>query len=65
MKIDYQEKLIELFVLAATAPHKKGFEKCIDLISTCNEFLTNEEIATATIKAEYILQTLKKLEVSK
>lgn len=63
MKIDYQEKFIELLVLAATAPHKKGFEKCIDLIYACTEFLTNEEIATATIKAEYILQTLEELEV--
>jgi len=65
MAIDYQEKLIELLILAATAPDKKGFEKCIDLISRCNEFLTNEQIATATIKAQYILETLKKLEVSK
>ena len=65
MEINYQEKLIELLVLAVTAPHEKGYQKCLDLVAKCTEFLTNDEIATATIKAEYILQKLKKLEVSK
>ena len=65
MEIDYQEKLIELLVLAVTAPNEKGYQKCLDLVAKCTEFLTNDEIATATIKAEFILQNLKKLEVSK